>query len=239
MPYIDYGMTVQNPLKANYKLDGSDIVVDEEETEEALAEKYLNHGWLPYQVGVYCSAYARAMLQSAIDSIPVEAFVYCDTDSVYYIGDYDDVFDKLNEEYCDDELVGVDRDGVVHHCGAFEDDKVCDRFVSLGAKKYCYEDSKGLHVTTSGVNKKLGAEELGCIENYKEGFIFNKAGGTESVFNDDPPMKKIHKNGIDIEVVSNIAILPSTYTLGVAGDYRRLLNSLNDAHIRYSLHYER
>lgn len=234
-----YGMTVQNPLKANYKLDGADIVVDEEETEEALAEKYLNHGWLPYQVGVYCSAYARAMLQSAIDSIPAEAFVYCDTDSVYYIGDYDDVFDKLNEQYCDDELVGVDRDGVVHHCGAFEDDKVCDRFVSLGAKKYCYEDDKGLHVTTSGVNKKLGAEELGCIENYKEGFIFNKAGGTESVFNDNPPMKKIHKNGIDIEVVSNIAILPSTYTLGLAGDYRRLLNSLNDAHIKYSLHYER
>lgn len=236
-----YGMTVQNPLKPHYKLNDDGVIIEnEEETIDELVAEYHAHGWLPYQIGVYCSAYARAMLYSAIDAIPATDYVYCDTDSVYYVGDHDDIFDALNKEYCEDELSAIDKKGVVHYAGCFEDDKTSiKRFISLGAKKYAYEDDEGLHITTSGVNKEAGAKELKCLENYKEGFIFKDAGGTESVFNDDPEIKNIHVNGIDVEVVPNIAITESTYTLGIAGDYRRLLNALNDSHIKYSLHIER
>lgn len=233
-----YGMTVQNPLKVNYKYENDEMIIDVEKDEDYLAEYYMDHGWLPYQIGVYCSAYARAMLQSAIDSLPPEDVIYIDTDSVKYVGDHEDIFKELNERYIEEELSGVDMDGVVHYCGCFEDDGEYSSFVSLGSKKYCYEDEEGLHITTSGVNKKLGAEELGSIENYKEGFVFRKAGGTESIFNDKPPMDHIHVNGIDVEIVSNIAIMDSTYTLGIAGDYRRLLNGLNNEHIKHSLHIE-
>lgn len=231
-----YGMTVQNPLKPKYKLNGIEINVDGDIGLDALVQEYHEHGWLPYQVGVYVSAYARAQLYSAIDALPAEHFLYCDTDSVAYVGDHDDIFDALNDKYIDDELSALDKNGVRHYAGAFEDDKVIDRFITLGAKKYAYEDKDGLHITCSGVNKKDGAIELGKLENFKEGFIFKQAGGTESRFNDYPEMKSIHINGIDIEVVSNVAIIDSTYTLGIAGDYRRLLNGLNDAHIRDSLH---
>ena len=233
-----YGMTVQNPLKCQYKMDGNNIIEDLEQDAKKLHDEYLEHGWLPYHIGVYVSAYARAMLYSAIDSLPPEDFIYCDTDSVYYVGDHDDIFDGLNEKYCLESLSAVDNEGVRHYCGAFEHDKTIKRFVSLGAKKYCYEDEKGLHITTSGVNKEEGAKEVKRIENYKEGFIFKKAGGTESIYNDDPPMKYIHRNGIDIEMVSNIAIIPSSYTLGIAREYRELLVDLSTKHIQNYLHYD-
>ena len=89
------------------------------------------------------------------------------------------------------------------------------------------------------MNKKLGAEELGSIENFKEGFIFRRAGGTESIYNDVPEPAEIMIQGHKLKITSNIAIMDSTYTLSLTEEYRRLLNFLNETDIRYSLHYER
>ena len=45
--------------------------------------------------------------------------------------------------------------------------------ILTNAKKYIYEDEKGLHGTISGVNKKLGAKELGITSEYAEIIGYN------------------------------------------------------------------
>ena len=108
------------------------------------------------------------------------------------------------------------------------------RFKTLGAKKYAYEDeSRKLHITIAGVNKRLGAKEMGSLENFREGFIFNDAGGTESIFNDDVDYM-IEREGRALRITDNIVIRDSSYTLGITDEYRDVLNGLIE--IKYSDH---
>ena len=235
-----YGMMVQNPCKLNYILDGHDLVMDEDETIEDLIKKYNNYGWIAYQWGVYVCASARYKLEIGIHSIPYEAFVYADTDSIKFLGDYGKNIEELNKMFQHEELKAYDKKGNSHYMGIFEYETTYKRFKTMGAKKYVYEDMDGkLNVTISGVNKELGAKELGKIENFKEGFTFKEAGGRMAVYNDYPEVKEIIIDGHKVPITSNVALLPSTYTLGLTADYERLLRILCNSDIRYSLHYER
>lgn len=237
-----YGMMVQNPCKPDFRFDPETglITEDFEKTEEALIQEYQKTGWLPYQWGVWVTSYARLKLHKGIHCIPPEQFIYADTDSVKCIGDHAAAFEKLNQEYLNEDLSALDAEGKLHYIGIYEHDDEYKQFKTMGAKKYAYIDMNDqLHITISGVNKKLGAEELGRIENFKEGFIFRKAGGTESIYNDVPEPAEIMIQGHKLQITSNIAIMDSTYTLSLTEEYRRLLNFLNETDIRYSLHYER
>jgi hypothetical protein len=99
----------------------------------------------------------------------------------------------------------------------------------MGAKKYAYEDGAGeLHITVAGVSKYTGAEELarrGGIEAFKEGFIWYDAGGLESVYNDDPEVKEVTIDDHKLQIISNVLLRPSTYTLGITGEYARILEN--------------
>lgn len=236
-----YGMMVQNPCKPEWILqENGDLSQDWDTPIETLIAKYQCTGWLPYQWGVWCTAYARLRLERGLQAIPPEAFLYCDTDSIKYKGNYGYIFDELNHDIMDPDLCAADPDGVVHYCGIYEKDDSYKRFVTIGAKKYAYEDMDGnIHVTISGVSKKLGAEELGCLENFKEGFTFFKAGGTESRFTDQPPISSTVIDGHEIPISSNVSIWPSTYTLSQTEEYKRLVAFLSNTDIRISLHYER
>lgn len=186
------------------------------------------------------TSYARLKLHKGIHCVKPDQFCYCDTDSVKCLGDHSAEFEKLNQEYFREDLSAPDRDGNLHYIGLFEFEETYKRFKTLGAKKYAYEDQDGkLHITVSGVSKSKGAAELKSIERFNEGFIFRKGGGTESVYNDDPEIKEIRIQGHVQKITSNVAIIESTYTLGLSPDYKRLLNFLNSTDIRYSLHYER
>ena len=235
----NYGMMVQNPCKPEWILqtDGS-LELDVRPVEE-LIEEYQRKGWLPYQWGVYCTAYARKKLEEGLHAIPPDRFLYADTDSIKYVGKYDDVFAELNKKYQHDDLSAVDAKGNRHYLGVFEKDASYKRFITMGAKKYAYEDDTGLHVTVSGVSKKEGAAELGRLENFKEGFVFRTAGGTEHIYNDQPPVSSCRIQGHKIDIISNIAIYPSTYTLSQTMEYKRLIMYLMTHDIRYDLHYER
>ena len=101
-------------------------------------------------------------------------------------------------------------------------------FKTLGAKKYAYTTTADgpTHCTIAGVNKKEGGKELdenGGIQAFAEGFVFRKAGGTEAVYNDDPEIKSVTIDGHQLQIISNIAILPSEYTLGITGEYERII----------------
>ena len=122
-------------------------------------------------------------------------------------------------------------------------------FKTLGAKKYAYVErevemwtEKGkigdweytyrkigtgrTHCTIAGVNKKKGGKELdkhGGLSAFAEGFVFREAGGTQAVYNDTPQMDHVDIEGRTLPVTANVAILPSEYTLGITGEYERII----------------
>ena len=76
------------------------------------------------------------------------------------------------------------------------------------------------------MNKAKGGAELdahGGLEAFTEGFVFRDAGGTQAVYNDDPDIKEYTIDGHTIPITSNVAILPSEYTLGIKGDYKKII----------------
>ena len=150
-------------------------------------------------------------------------FIYCDTDSVKYVGTVD--FSELNEELqAQSERHGAYADdpaGNRHYLGVYEHDATYKRFVTLGAKKYAYEDDKGLHITISGVSKS-GAQEMGKLENFREGFVFRESAGMEAFYNDVAMEEPLSIDGHELIVTPNIYLSQSQYRLGLTQDYKWL-----------------
>lgn len=218
-----YGMSAQNPVKRSI-IFNNDWAIDTEETDEEILKKYNKKSFLCYQWGVWVTAWARYRLEEGLRLAGNNA-VYCDTDSVKYIGkaEWDDYNNKRKEESEEHGATAKDRNNKNYYMGVYEHDATYEKFVTLGAKKYAYIENGKLHITVAGVNKKEGASELKDIEKFKEGFIFREAGGTESVYNDAPEIKSYFVDGRKIEITRNIVIRESTYTLGVTAEYRDII----------------
>lgn len=247
MPCID-GMTVMNPIRPVYSLNVEThmLELDPGSTPEDRIERYLRHGWLPYQVGVYCCCYARARLEQGLFALAHDGgkfassidFLYADTDSIKFKGDHAEAFERLNRKLYDPKYTARDRNGKEHPAGIFEEDGHYKRFCHLGAKKYVYEDMDGkLHVTIAGVNKKEGPAELGRIENFRPGFVFRKSGGQIAVYNElsSLPSDRLEFPEGTVELTTNLYLEDSTYTLSLAPDYDMLINWLSSHDLRKDL----
>lgn len=288
-----FGMMAQNPVKRSIKEIGNEPVdhvtddynyyriaegfakcmvgdesgyaeVDEDDAD--ILDKYNRRAFLVYQWGVFCTAWARFELEVGLrlaHDTKGAAFVYCDTDSVKYIGNidwrkYNDQKKRLsikNRAYADD------ANGVRHYMGVYEYEGEYKQFRTLGAKKYAYVDAdEKLHITIAGVSKSKGATELAekglaklnemvehgdidltdkdpkvlankfAIDMLKEGFVFDAqhgAAGIEATYNDHPDITEYQTpDGITIPITSNIYMSPSTYVVGLSGDYSRLLSGI-------------
>ena len=237
-----YGMTVEDPAKDTIEFIDGDFVPKDEPLERLIA-RHNRSAFLSYAWGVWVTAWSRKRLADGIDVVTHNGkepmnFIYSDTDSIKYTGDVDfTAYNKKMEEQATRwKAYAADRDGVVHFMGVYESEHydLPNRFKTLGAKKYVLEDKdKRLHITIAGVNKKEGGKELEKIENFKEGFVFRKAGGTESVFNDHVDMI-IQEDGHDLHITDNVVIRDSSYTLGITAEYRAILDGVME--IKYSDH---
>lgn len=238
-----YGMMVQDPCKdLILYVDGDTRHIcgdyrPEGEDKASLLEKAQKKAFLNYAWGIWVTCWARYELERGIE-IAGDGFLYCDTDSVKYIGNAD--FTEYNAEKIQESLqsgsYAADPKGKIHYMGVFESEKDMIAFKTMGAKKYAYMDDKGLHITIAGVGKTGGVKELQAaadregvrgIDEFKEGFCFSgDAGGLESVYNDiaygDYILTK-DSNGKDCIVTSNVCLRPTTYTLGLTSEYRDLL----------------
>ena len=237
-----YGMTVEDPAKDTIEFIDGDFVPKDEPLEKLIA-RHNRSAFLSYAWGVWVTAWSRKRLADGIDVVTHNGkepmnFIYSDTDSIKYTGNVDfTAYNRQMEEQATRwKAYAADRDGVVHFMGVYESEHydLPNRFKTLGAKKYVLEDKdKRLHITIAGVNKKEGGKELEKIENFKEGFVFRKAGGTESVFNDHVDMV-IQEDGHDLRITDNVVIRDSSYTLGITAEYRAILDGVME--IKYSDH---
>lgn len=231
-----YGMMVQSPVKQSliFTESSEDIyTVDENDSRETLLAKYNRTAFLPYQWGVWVTAWARLRLKEGINIVG-DRYVYSDTDSVKYIkvrGDnIDELFNRYNSERkkqsISNSAYASDRHSIKHYMGVYEYEDTYTEFSTIGSKKYVYRTKDGkLHATIAGVNKKLAPYELeehGGIEAFKIGFTFLRSGGTESVYNDVPYGDFTVENHV-LKITQNVVIRPSTYTIGITDEYRRIL----------------
>ena len=230
-----YGMSAQDPIHAEILYNGGDYARSDYTTGDA--DKVLSKAKFPYQWGVYTTAYARAALQEAIDAAGA-AMVYCDTDSVKTLGRVDLSYINSKRQAAAEasRAFADDPKGNRHYMGVFELDGVYDRFITCGAKRYAYETDGHMSITVSGVSKAVNeatgisfaVEELGKLENFHEGFIWRKSAGTMSVYNDDDLFDYTDpETGKTVQIIKNVAIIPTTYEMTYAKDYRRLLQEID------------
>lgn len=236
-----YGMMAQDPVKQSTLFNGGDWGTDDQPVIDLL-DKSNSKAFLCYQWGVWVTAHARAALQEGI-KLAGDNFVYCDTDSVKYIGEID--WSGYNAERIkaskSSGAYATDPDGVTHYMGVYEDDGYYAEFKTLGAKKYAftYEPNGKTHVTIAGVTKRKGGAELdkyGGLKAFSQGFVFVEAGGTESIYNDHPEIDIVMREGKPLKITPNIVIKDSTYTLGITAEYENLLENSHFAiDFRHSL----
>ena len=222
-----YGLMAQNPVKFSYTYDNINRVMIDKPGEfpEELLSKSQNSAFVAYQWGVWCTAWARYRLHELIWLVG-DAFVYCDTDSVKCIGNFDHTVKEYNKQRYEDSkksgAMAKSKTGKYHYMGIYELDGVYGRFCTLGAKKYCYEDANGLHITIAGVKKNEGAQELAKIENFTPDFCFNHSAGLKAKYNDNVDMWYEY-NGEPIHITDNVYLSDTEYTLGITDEYKRIL----------------
>lgn len=233
-----YGMCAQDPVKQSILFINNDFQEQNEEEAKLLLE-HNKKAFLAYQWGVWVTAWARYRLEEGIilahgdiENPNSPQFVYCDTDSVKYLGDID--FTLFNRQRITDSkrsgAYATDPAGITHYMGVYEKEHDMYEFRTMGAKKYVYRETPEdkLICTIAGVSKSLGGKELeshGGITAFQEGFTFEQAGGLEAVYNDDVDTV-IYVEGHSLHITANVVLRPSTYTLGLSADYKRLLTEV-------------
>lgn len=222
-----YGMTATRICRPSFNADSELILTEKKENEQQQIERYYNSfsSFMPYQFGVYTTAWARDALLTMIECVGYDNFLYCDTDSVFYIStpEAEKALADMNRRTAEQAL----------KCGAFIGDNVLGvatdepdirSFRALHAKCYAMEEytdngETELKVTIAGIPKKstkwingepvtkTNAEELGTIDRLEDGFIFRHCGGTRSVYIEQEPTVEMI-NGHRIECASACVILP-------------------------------
>ena len=137
--------------------------------------KHENAPLLPYQVGVWVTAYARRNLFAVAEKVD-DVLCYSDTDCVNICIDRPEVIEDYNSNVAvkraaSCQYYGIDPEDLAG-LGEFEKKPTYAKFKAINAKQYAAEeidengDSKFI-IAVSGVNKKSGAEWLKKVENLK------------------------------------------------------------------------
>ena len=241
----DLYMKSKNKLNAQYGMSASDPIHNiievsyesgewseenqhkDEDTCKGLLKKYYasHNSFMRYQWGVWVTAYCRNMLVKMVELVGYENFLYCDTDSIFYVDDgknteklYEWNKENYNTRIERGEYIINEKTGEPYEYLAFEDeDDGITEFKFLHAKCYGFIGKEGLQVTIAGVPKKgkgiTREEELQSLDNLQNGFIFKKCGGTRISYNYHA-VENIKINGHKLEVGSSGVILDKEYEVG-------------------------
>ena len=231
-------MSATDPIHQTITYNGGDYLrsgYDSMTADEI--EKALKGAAFPYQWGVYTTAYARKQLQDAI-KLCGDKIIYCDTDSVKTLGDIPIhlLNDSLKKKAAAVNAYADDMHGIRHYIGLFESDGHYRQFITQGAKRYAYINDDGkMGVTVAGVSRQINeetgisfaVEELKSLKHFKPGMKWEKAGGTQAVYNDSDDFDYTDPDsGKSVHVSKNVAIIPSTYVMTHSRDYALLLKEI-------------
>lgn len=205
-----YGMTATAILRPEYKMNDIHVLKradkDEDKEAAALRKYYKSHNsFMRYDAAIYTTAWARDALYTMIECVGYDNFLYCDTDSVFYLETPENKI-KMEEyaEFCKAEAIKHGAYVDDKYLGLPTDEPPLRAFRALHSKCYAMEEFNKksgeyeLNVVIAGIPKKAikwidgkpvlmtNAEELGSIDNLKDGFTFSHCGGTRCVYNERP-----------------------------------------------------
>ena len=240
-----FGMAYTNPIRPRAKIGDDGIHVEELEDPAAELEKFQRSigYFLPYSWGAMIACLGRVQLQKMIDAVG-EDFVYCDTDSVFALNPEKSraAIQKLDKELsehrakCGINITFKDKSGKEHELGSIDEEPVCEYFKSFGAKKYITVENGELTCTIAGVPKTAGAKIIGTPENFQLGMNFKgeETGKNCLWYNDDPQMLLHDEQGREIEIHSNVAMMPVDYLLSISPDYMECLSIEGNFHWKFN-----
>lgn len=240
-------MKSKNRVNGSYGMMVTDILQDiityiagewgeEEVNIDEKIEKYNKNRkrFLAYQWGVWVTAHARMNLHKGREALGRDA-IYSDTDSNKVFNGHIEFYEKLNSEIIKliksspiPPVVKTSEGNV--YMGIWDHDAHYKEYKTMGAKKYCYLDGKDnkIHVTVAGLSKKLGAQkmqELGSVDKFQLGMIFDPSGNMTAYYNDCKP-HIIEVDNCKFITSSNLALIPTTYVLGVTGEYKEIFEKI-------------
>ena len=246
-----YGMTATAIIRPSYVINQDSIIAKakaedaDEDDRQKLKKYYSSHNsFMAYQWALYTTAFARDSLMTMIEATGngvgvvdskhpenddltavYENFLYCDTDSVFYIKTPQN---RANMDEYEHICIKRAKDGGAfvgeNFLGAPTDEPHIQAFRGLHAKCYAMEELNvdtgrhNLNVVIAGIPKKSikwqggkpvkksNAEELGNIDNLDDGFTFSHCGGTRCVYNDIRPIEVRDINGHITELATSAVI---------------------------------
>lgn len=241
-----YGMTVTNNIKDEVIFENdkgwSEKAISNEKIQELL-EKEKKMGFLSFSYGVWVTAYARYNLLSNLVKLD-EYVIYADTDSLKLKDGFDiEVINNYNKSVTEkikkvsneleidiNKFCPLDSKGIKHELGVFDHDAFYKEFITQGAKKYAYIDSKDdkIHITVSGVPKS-GAKALKKLEDFKDDFVFKyeDTGKNMLIYNDEMENFELEDFQGHKEILKNkygCVLVPTTYELGKSEEYSYLIS---------------
>lgn len=223
-----YGMMVEKLIKQEYEIDENFLW----HTKDG-KYKYKKHMKRNFLFGVFITAYARRNLINAILENCPETFVYCDTDSIKFIGE--NIFKDTNKtlpEFMSDtpELSTL---------GRFDYEGTYDEFKTLGAKKYCYKKNENYFVVVAGLpkNTEYGIKSLDdfcCGRNYKNCKLGKSYLTQSSFFELDEDGELEFSGNIDVaewlkenEIRTNggVGLFPTSYKLNMTENDKNVVKN--------------
>ena len=217
-----YGMTATSIIRQSLIYNEELILIPKDQDDETELNKYYRsrNSFLPYQYSLYTTAWARDALLTMIECVGYENFLYCDTDSVFYIKTPEN--EKRLNEYaarCKERAIKAGAYINDNYLGYPTDEDPITAFRALHAKCYAMIENGELKVIIAGITKRAtkwingapvtmtNAEELGSIDNLQDGFLFKHNGGTRAIYIEDPARVE-SISGHELELASGVIIEP-------------------------------
>lgn len=252
-----FGVMVMDCVQPVIKFNGdwkaeSQLEQDIQACLDDIQAKWWNN-YFSYDVGLYITSIARYVLWEAITEVADykhefrynDDVAYFDTDSnkLKNYEKHKEVFEKLNkaiikasEEACKYHGFSLDKfrpkkpNGQESILGVWEFEGAYKEFKTLGAKKYCYREEDGLHITVSGVPKRASICLNDDINNFKIGFNFDREVCKKSQsehLNGNNPIVTL-KDGYTVNQPFGINIRNCGYTLGLEKDFMQIIDYMRE-----------
>ena len=226
-----YGMMVEKLIKPEYEIDENYLWHS-----KGGQYKYKPHLKRNFLFGVFITAYARKNLITAILKNCPQTFVYCDTDSIKFIGEnkFIDTNKKL-QNFMDDcpELSEL---------GRFDYEGTYEEFKTLGAKKYCYKRNGEYIVVVAGLPKTT-EYNINTLDDFKCGVVYKncklgKSYITQSSFFDLDEENEVEFFGDtqvgdwlkehEIKTNGGVGLFPTSYKLNMTESDKIILKEFKE-----------
>ena len=213
-------------------------------------EEQINNQILSNFFGIYITAHARRNELFTLANMLGDV-IYSDTDShkllnyekhKKFIEDYNDKQRVLNEKIS--KKYNIDFE-LIKNLGCFSDEGEIIRFKTLGTKRYCYEDKKGLHTVVSGARKKSIIEfakksKKDVFEIFTDGLVIPKEDSQKMTthYNDNETSRVIidyQGNEELMEELSSVALYSIPFSLKLDDDFRNFLYMIKERKERFEI----